>query len=94
MILVIYVFKLKDLRKEANENSDFKVNALWDILLKYFTPILLGIVIVTNIIKVIGGLLKAEGTVFLSNIVFGWGTVLIMLLSAIVFYNKRWTVKR
>lgn len=91
VILISYIYGTKELRQQANEFSDFKVGKWWDILLKYFTPLLLGAVVVTNIINLFTGLLSMDTVGVIAQVVFGWGTVLIMIGASIVFYKRKWT---
>ncbi|HHW00128.1 MAG TPA: sodium-dependent transporter [Clostridiaceae bacterium] len=91
VVLISYIYGTKELRQQANEFSDFKVGKWWDILLKYFTPLLLGAVVVTNIINLFTGLLSMDVIGVIAQIVFGWGIVLIMIGASIVFYKRKWT---
>ena len=91
VIAISYIYGTKELRKEANEYSDFKVGKWWDYLLKYFTPLLLGAVVVTNIIQLVSGYSSLDKIGIISNIVFGWGTVVIMIGASILFYKRKWT---
>ena len=91
VILISYIYGTKELRQEANEFSDFRVGKWWDYLLKYFTPILLGAVVVTNIYQLVTGLSNIDNIGVISNIVFGWGTVVIMIGASIIFYKRKWT---
>lgn len=91
VIMISYIYGTKELREEANRYSDFKVGIWWDYLLKYITPILLGAVVVTNIFNIVTGLSKLDTTGLISNIVFGWGIVVIMIGASIIFYKRKWT---
>ena len=90
VVLISYIYGTKELRQQANEFSDFKVGKWWDILLKYFTPLLLGAVVVTNIIRMVTGLLPMDTISVIAQVVFGWGTVLIMIGAAVVFNRRKW----
>ncbi|MDF2905449.1 MAG: putative sodium-dependent transporter [Herbinix sp.] len=92
VVAVSYIYGTKELRDEANKYSDFKVGKWWDYLLRYFTPLLLGAVVVTNIVNLITGLGKMESVELMSNIIFGWGTVVIMIGASIVFCKRKWSV--
>ncbi len=92
VVAISYIYGTKELRREANEFSDFKVGKWWDYLLRYFTPLLLGAVVVTNIINLITGLSSMDSIGVISNIIFGWGTVVLMIGASIVFYKKKWSV--
>ncbi len=92
VVAISYIYGTKELREEANKYSDFKVGKWWDYLLRYFTPLLLGAVVVTNIVNLITGLGKMEGVELVSNIIFGWGTVAIMIGASIIFCKRKWSV--
>ncbi|PKM94890.1 MAG: sodium-dependent transporter [Firmicutes bacterium HGW-Firmicutes-1] len=91
VILISYVYGTSKLREEANAYSDFKVGKWWDYLLRYFTPLLLGAVVITNLFNLITGLFNQDSVGVISNIAFGWGTVVLMIGASIVFYKKKWT---
>lgn len=93
VVLISYIYGTEKLREEANKYSDFRVGKWWDYLLKYFTPLLLGAVVVTNIFNIFTGLFKQESIGVISNIIFGWGAVAIMIGASLVLRNKKWTVK-
>ena len=93
VILISYIYGTSKLREEANAYSDFKVGKWWDYLLRYFTPLLLGAVVVTNLFNIITGLLSKDTVGIVSNMVFGWGTVVIMVGASFIFYKKKWTAK-
>jgi len=92
VILISNIYGTTKLREEANAFSDFKVGKWWDYLLKYFTPVLLGAVVITNLFNIITGLLNQDAVGKISNIVYGWGIVVIMIGASFVFYKKKWTV--
>lgn len=85
-LLVCYVYGIEKIRQDANEFSDFKVGKWFNFLLKYVTPIILGTTVITNLIKGLSKLNTAE-------IIFGWGTIFLMIISATIFYNKKWENK-
>lgn len=91
VILISYIYGTDKLREEANRFSDFKVGKWWDYLLRYFTPVLLGVVVVTNLVNLVTGLFAQDRVGILSNIIFGWGTILIMIGASIIFYKRKWT---
>lgn len=93
VILISYIYGTEKLREEANLYSDFKVGKWWDYLLKYFTPLLLGAVVITNIFNLITGMFKQDAIGRMSNVLFGWGIVAIMIGVSIVFYRKKWSVE-
>ena len=90
VVLISYLYGTAKLREEANMYSDFKVGIWWDYLLKYFTPLLLGAVVFTNIFNIVTGLFEADKIGLMSSIIFGWGTVVIMIGVSLVFNKKKW----
>jgi NSS family neurotransmitter:Na+ symporter len=91
VILISYIYGTAKLREEANAFSDFRVGKWWDYLLRYFTPLLLGAVVITNLFNIITGLLSQDAIGRISNIVFGWGIVVIMIGASFIFYKRKWT---
>jgi neurotransmitter:Na+ symporter, NSS family len=91
VILISYIYGTAKLREEANAFSDFRVGKWWDYLLRYFTPLLLGAVVITNLFNIITGLLSQDAVGRVSNIVFGWGIVVIMIGASFIFYKRKWT---
>ncbi len=91
VILISYIYGTKELRQEANAFSDFKVGKWWEYLLRYFTPVLLGVVVITNLFNLVTGLFNQDMAGIISNIVFGWGTVVIMIGASVIFYKRKWT---
>lgn len=91
VIAICYLFGIHRLQQEANESSSLQVGTLWRIILKYFTPVLLGINIVMNFVTGTQKLLDLEPLDLRANLVFGWGTVALMIGASIWFYLKTWT---
>lgn len=91
VVLISHIYGTEKLREEANRHSDFRVGKWWDYLLKYFTPLLLGAVVVTNIFNIFTGLFKQDSVGVISNIIFGWGAVVIMIGVSFILFNKKWT---
>jgi len=92
-ILVCYIYGVKKIRIDANKYSDFKIGKWFDFFLKYVTPALLGLTAITNLIdglkKIL--ILKSENyTAFLGELVFGWGIILLMFITAFVMYKKKY----
>ena len=92
VVLISYLYGTAKLREEANLYSDFKVGIWWDYLLKFFTPLLLGAVVFTNLYNIVTGLFEADRIGVMSSILFGWGTVAIMIIVSLIFKRKQWAV--
>jgi NSS family neurotransmitter:Na+ symporter len=91
VVLISYIYGTEKLREEANKYSDFRVGKWWDYLLRYFTPILLGLVVITNLFNLVTGLFSQDIVGVLSNIIFGWGIVVIMIGASVIFCKRKWT---
>lgn len=82
VILVCWFFNPEELRRQANEFSNFSVGQWWTLCLKFVTVLVLGAMTVLNIYKFAtegyGGYeMKAITT-------FGWGVMAIIVVGAIV----------
>lgn len=82
-ILVCKYYGIENIRIEANKYSEFKVGKSFNFLLKFVTPSILGITVISNFIK---GFSEMK----LENLIFGWGTIFLMILSAFIFHHKKW----
>ncbi|MFA6878441.1 MAG: sodium-dependent transporter, partial [Fusobacterium sp.] len=91
-IMVCYIYGIEKIRIDANEYSDIKVGKYFNFLLKYVTPLILGITVISNLgeeVKKLSGLLTSNLTMFMGEIIFGWGVILFMLLASIFLYLKK-----
>lgn len=91
-VAISYLYGTEKLRLEANEYSDYKVGKWWDYLLKYFTPLLLGIVCVSNLISAVRSMAEMDSVTFAANVAFGWGTLAVMFIASAIFMKRKWTV--
>lgn len=82
-VLMAKLYGLERIRIDANEFSDFKIGKWFNFLLKFITPIILGITVITNLVSGLTSMTSAK-------LIFGWGTIAIMLITATIFYNKQW----
>ncbi len=87
-ILVGWFFRIKVLRQHVNRISTIKLGFWWDILIKYFVPLVLGIILVgdlyTELKKPYGGYSWA------SLILIGWDWILLTLIAAFVIASRPW----
>lgn len=90
VIIISYFYGTEKLRDEANRYSDFKIGKYWDYLLKYFTPILLGITVITNLITGIKDIINMDSLSRYSTLLFGWGTILVMIISSYILLKHKW----
>ncbi len=87
-ILVGWFFRIKVLRQHVNRISTIKLGFWWDILIKYFVPLVLGIILVgdlyTELRKPYGGYTWG------SLIMIGWDWILLTLIAAFVIASRPW----
>jgi NSS family neurotransmitter:Na+ symporter len=88
VILLGWFFNLESLREHANLTSDFKVGKWWNFMIRFVTPLVLGINAVLNLI----GDLKNHysGYPLSVQIVFGWAMIIILALVSIVPMRMKW----
>lgn len=87
-IIVGWMFKLPVLRKHINKISSVKLGKWWDILIKFFIPLMLSIVLVGDLVSEMKK--PYGGYSWTSLILIGRDWLLITLAMAIVFANRPW----
>lgn len=87
-IVLGYFFGTKKMRAHVNKYSDFKIGIWWDIAIKYLTPIVLGYMFISNIIKELRT--PYGGYPMSAVIVMGWFVAIGMLAVGIYFSCKPW----
>ncbi|MGL4688285.1 MAG: sodium-dependent transporter, partial [Fusobacteriaceae bacterium] len=92
-VLVCHLYGIENIRNEANEFSDFKVGKWFNFLLKYVTPFILGVTVISNFVKGITNFRDYTFTKLMAEVVFGWGTVLLMALFATILFKRKWENK-
>lgn len=88
LILVCWFYKLDDLKKHANDISDFKVGKWWDICLKFVTPVILTIMLALKFINDIKN--PYEGYPSKALFVLGWSMPIITIIFGIVLSKFKW----
>ena len=88
LILVGWFFKLEQIRQMANRYSNFPASKVWFIgCLKFVTVIMLGIMTFLN---TRGFVLNGYGEYSQLDVnIFGWGSLLIVVIGAIVLNNAK-----
>jgi NSS family neurotransmitter:Na+ symporter len=87
-VLVCWFFKLDIIKEHINKYSTFQVGKGWELLVRYFIPLVLGIILIKSIV----GELKEpyEGYPWSAIIIIGLGWILITLAAAVVLAKKPW----
>lgn len=87
-ILVGWFFRLKVLRKHINRISSFKLGNWWDMAIKYFVPLVLGIILCWDLYNELSK--PYGGYSWTSLILIGVGWVLLTLLAAFIIASRPW----
>jgi NSS family neurotransmitter:Na+ symporter len=86
-IAIGYFYNTKTLREYANSKSDFTVGAWWDFCVKYLTPVVVGILFITNIIDRIKN--SYGGYTRLAELLGGWLILIIFIVIAFLLYKRK-----
>jgi NSS family neurotransmitter:Na+ symporter len=90
-ILVGWLFRLERLRKHINKISSFKLGPWWDMLIRYFVPLVLGIILIGDI----WGEIKKPygGYSWTSLIIIGRDWLLLTLVAGFWISTRPWKTK-
>lgn len=87
-VLVGWFFHIKILRQHVNQMSSLKIGKWWDILIKYFTPLILGIILIVDLYNEVQK--PYGGYSWTAIILIGCGWIILTLLIAFIFSSKSW----
>jgi NSS family neurotransmitter:Na+ symporter len=87
-ILVGWLFKTETLRRHINKISSFKLGPWWDILIKFFVPLVLSIILVGDIYNELRE--PYGGYSWTSLILIGRDWVLFTFIVAIIISMRPW----
>ena len=86
-VVVGWMFGAKNLREYINANSEIKIGWWWDICIKIITPVVLGYILVSSLVK---GIIEPYGGYSLwANLIGGWLMVGI-LIAISVWFGRKW----
>lgn len=91
VIAITYIYSIDKVSYEVNKSSDFKVSKDYLRVLKIVTPLILGISVIINIIDGVGNLIHLNGILFWEDLIFGVGTIVIMILISYFLYKMPWS---
>jgi len=86
--LVGWLFDTRNLRKHVNSISSIKLGYSWDIIIKYFIPSVLGIVLIGDLYAEIRQ--PYGGYSWTSLILIGWNWIFLTVVAALVFARRPW----
>jgi NSS family neurotransmitter:Na+ symporter len=87
-ILVGWFFRLKTLRNHINKISSVKLGPWWDFLIKYFVPLVLGIILIWDLYKELKEPYGGYSWAALLSIGIDW--VLLTLIAAFAIAMRPW----
>ena len=87
-ILVGWIFRAEKVREYVNRVSNFRIGTWWNFLIRYFIPIILGIIIIADLVKELSQ--PYEDYSWSSLILIGWNWLLITLIAAFVLARRPW----
>ncbi len=87
-ILVGWFFRLDILRKHINSVSSFKLGTWWNLLIKYFIPLVLGVILVGDLYNELSK--PYSGYTWASIILIGRDWILITVIVAFWIASKDW----
>ena len=79
-VVLAWFFKIDELRKYANDYSEVKVGKWWDYILKFYVPIAVFALILTDAIKIIRNGYEGYPA---KALMFGWIVVIVVPIAAI-----------
>jgi len=82
-----YFYNTKEMREYANSKSDFTIGPWWDFCVKYLTPIVVGILFLTNIVDRIRT--SYGGYSRLAEFLGGWLILIVFIGIAIILYKRK-----
>ncbi len=83
ILFVAWFCNLESMRTYINSVSDFQINKAWNICLRFVTPLMLGVILVTNFIEDLGE--NYGGYSMDAIVLFGWSMLLGILLLSLCF---------
>lgn len=87
LVLVGWLFKIADIRKHANDISDFSVGIWFELCIRFISPIMIAIILVNKIITTLS---EGYGGYDMSDLLtLGWGLLALMLIVAISVNAKQ-----
>jgi len=79
--------KVVKLRKYANSKSDFTIGPWWDFCIKYLTPLVVGILFITNVVERVKE--SYGGYSRLAEFLGGWLVLIVFITAAVILYKMK-----
>ena len=86
-VAVGWFYKHEEIREYANSKSDFTIGKWWNFCIKYFTPVVVGALFITNVIdrmkEAYGGYSRV------AEVLGGWVVIIAFVVVAVVLFKKK-----
>lgn len=89
-LLIGWIFKASKLREHINAISDFPIGRWWDISIKFATPIILGVILFSDLLKEFS--IPYGGYGWLAVILIGRDWLIATLIAALFVSHQPWRV--
>ncbi|MCK4940477.1 sodium-dependent transporter [candidate division WOR-3 bacterium] len=86
-VAVGWFYKHEEIRKYANSKSDFTIGRWWDFCIKYFTPVVVGILFIANVVDRVKS--AYGGYSRLAEFLGGWLLIIAFVVVAVFLYKKK-----
>lgn len=87
-VVIGWIVKPKSIRKHVNSVSYYNIGKWWDITIKYITPAILLIMVLSSIVNEIKS--PYEGYSMAELITYGWGVVGLGIIGALLISKAPW----
>ena len=86
-VAVGWFYNHNEIREYANSKSDFTIGKWWDFCIKYFTPVVVGILFITNVVDRVKS--AYGGYSRLAEFLGGWLLIIVFVIVAVFLYKKK-----
>jgi NSS family neurotransmitter:Na+ symporter len=91
-IIIGWVYKASKIRDYVNPKSDYEIGGWWNIMIKFVTPLFLGIAFFQNLVKEFAAPYGGYATKYL--IMYGWLVAAIAIVGGIYLSTRPWRGKK
>ncbi|KPK63561.1 hypothetical protein AMJ83_06550 [candidate division WOR_3 bacterium SM23_42] len=86
-VAVGWFYNHEEIREYANSKSDFTIGKWWDFCIKYFTPVVVGILFITNVVDRVKS--AYGGYARTAEFLGGWLVIIAFVIVAVFLYKKK-----
>ena len=86
-IAVGWFYKYEEMREYANSKSDFTIGKWWDFCIRYFTPVVVGALFITNVVDRVKS--AYGGYARIAEFLGGWLVIIGFVIVAVILFRKK-----